>query len=117
MDIPRNTSSDSSALESLGKLFVTLACLPITICTRAWAVSTLWNWFVAPQFALPRLTILTAVGFTMAVSLITFDLGKAMNEAAKSDDEWGLKLAKSVIGALIFYPVAVGFGWVVHLFY
>lgn len=117
MDIPRNTSSESTPLESLGKVFVTLLVLPLSIFMRGWAISTLWNWFVAPPFDAPRLTVIMAVGLSMAMSLFTTDFNKLINDASKDESDWGTNLVKSVVIALVCYPIVVGFGWVVHLFY
>ncbi len=111
------TTSSDSALESIGKLFVGGLLLVLNLVSRGWAISTLWNWFVAPPFNAPRLTILSAIGLAMAVTLFTFDWRKAIKEAAEDKDkEWGKASQTSFIIAVIGYPFAVFAGWMVHSF-
>lgn len=111
------STTPSTALESLGKAFVTLLILPFTCFMRGWAISTLWNWFVAAPFNAPHLTVLTAVGLSMAINLFTFDFNKAIKDASEDETDWSTNLVKSVIIAVVCYPITVGFGWMIHLFY
>ncbi len=111
------TPNTDTPLESLGKVFVTLLVLPLSFFMRGWAISTLWNWFVAAPFNAPHLTVLMAVGVSMVVTLLTFSISKTMREVMADDRSWAINLFESLLVALVCYPVIVAVGWLVHLFY
>ena len=75
-----------------------------------YAISILWDWFVAPVFGVAAINIPQAIGLTLIVQYLTHQ-------------EQGTKPAKDVASALIegvfkaaFKPLlTVAFGWLVTL--
>lgn len=107
-----STSTDT-VLESLGKLFVSGLLLALQLVARGWAISTLWNWFIAPLDA-PRLGIVSAIGLSMAVSLFIFDWSKAIRESKIDTRDFSEKMGESFGISVLGYPITVGIGYLVH---
>ena len=76
---------------------------------NGWAMATLWNWFVAPTFHIPTLSIQIAWGISILVHLFNNDI-----ETKKAND------TEELVGKFIFYLLspllAVGTGWLVLKF-
>jgi hypothetical protein len=89
-------------------LILFVATVALSSILNGWALSILWEWFMVPVFALPSLTIPTAIGISLVVSYLTHhyvDTDKDEENAAK-------------VGMYAFLkPVVVlAIGWVVKQF-
>lgn len=74
---------------------------------EGWAVSTLWNWFVATTFGLPRLFIPLAIGLAMTATVFQVPPCKARKEES---------IDRSI--QLICQPFfCVLFGWIIKEFF
>lgn len=108
------TSSDTSTLAAFGQFALSLVLGALGFISRGWAVSTIWNWFVATSFNAPRLGIVSAIGLSIAVSILTTNLSQSIKEVNADKRETSEKLLESFLISVIAYPVWVGFAWVVH---
>ena len=93
-------------MRPLGILVLTVLLLLI----RAIVFSMLWSWFVAPVFHLPALTVGAACGLMILAAV--FLPGWETNWNEQSD---GQKM-DWFIQSMAINEVALGMGWVVHLF-
>lgn len=74
---------------------------------NGWALSTIWGWFVVPTFGVPALSIPTAIGISIVLSLLTHqpDLRKENGDFSKA------------FTYLFLRPfLVVGIAWIVKLF-
>jgi len=79
---------------------------------RAYVISMLWGWFIAPPFHLPDISLSTAFGFSLIVRTFTqYIPGSSEKGKVKN---WG-ELVGMMCGQLIGYVVALGPGWLIHV--
>lgn len=107
-----STSTDSSALELVGKFAVSMTLVFLGFLMRGWVASHLWNWFIAAPFNAPILGVWSAVGFGTVVSIFTIDFSKTLKQ---DDKEWGASALRSLSIIGLAYPVMLGMGYLIHL--
>jgi uncharacterized membrane protein len=76
---------------------------------RGWVLCWLWLWFIVPVFGLPHLSIVQAIGFSLVVNFLTASLSEMKEEDKKP-------VSERAINGLIFNFIALGIGYIVHLF-
>lgn len=77
---------------------------------RAWALVTLWGWFIVPVFVgAPVITMPVAIGISLLVGMFTQHLQDKVADPKKSKTE---AFADSLARAIIGPTVTVGFGWI-----
>lgn len=108
------TTPTPTPLELVGQFTISISLFALSFVARAWAISTLWNWFVAAPFNAPHLTLLMAVGVSMVVNIFTANLGKKIDQA-KVTKTWRERIT-TTMGVIAAYPAFVATGWVVHHF-
>lgn len=87
--------------------FTLIVVLPLMTLWQGWAVSTVWNWFVAP---LGVATISTAIG--AGLSLVAMSMRPMLRKGPvteKEKVEYWTKVA-------LFPPMIVAVGWVIKTF-
>ncbi len=87
------------------KLLIYLVLAVPAVYTGGWAVATLWQWFIVPLGA-ASLGVWHAAGLHVLVSTLTLRSNAATKDIGMSDF-----IAKS----FVVPPLAVGFGWLLHL--
>lgn len=88
-----------------------VAAIVVAALLKGWALTVLWGWFVAPVFHLPQLSLPAAIGLGAIVSFLTWE-GVDAQEPERTRTE---RIARVIV--VWSRPLlAVGFGWVVHLF-
>lgn len=103
---------DEKFLTCLGALALVVGALVVGIPMSGWALSVLWGWFVVPVFNVPNLSIAQAVGLSCIVSFFkSYKTGEPDKDKSWVDVAVGL-----IVSALLAPLLAVGFGWIVHLF-
>ena len=84
-----------------------LALFPLISIYRGFVLCKLWVWFITPIFNCRPLTLAEAIGFSIVVYFLTPTNSQA------SKEKWDLKMkVQMALGPLI----ALGIGYVVHLF-
>lgn len=78
---------------------------------RAWAVTTLWNWFVFPQYHITCPSYPYILGLSCLISL--FQPYEESDTKGKSVTE---VMTSCYAKLLLRYPLAVVFGWILHKF-
>jgi len=83
---------------------ITIIFILILVCVlRAWVIMKLWNWYIAPVFGIPELT----VAYSFGVSLLVFYM--VYRRARSDENESPLALITSAVMAAGF---ALLFGWI-----
>ena len=100
----RETIVRYGAREGAGSIASDFLFLIADILFGGFCTMVLWGWFISPTFSLTTLSIAQAIGLNIFVSLFT----------ARSNDGRD-KLERRVIYYLTLL-VALGLGWIVHLF-
>jgi hypothetical protein len=75
---------------------------------RAFVISTLWGWFVAPAFHLPEISMSTAFGFGLLASMFTNP------STADTKDKGWWDLVGMMFGQLVGFGFTLALGWLVH---
>ena len=90
------------------KAVVMVVLWVLVLVAEAFALATLWNWFIVPVFGVANMTIIAGVGISLIVSVLSYNAFAP----TKSPDDIIEAEIKSIAMALI----TVGVGWVVTLF-
>lgn len=93
----------------LTTLFTVFIVGPILLIEQGWAISTLWNWFIAPLGA-PTIGIATALGISLTVSLMR------MKGTRKEQEPTRKERLERLVGLFLVPLVGVGIGWIVLQF-
>lgn len=113
--VPSSSSSDS-VLESIDKFVFQLFAGFLLALSKGWAISVLWGWFIAGPFGAPRIGIALGIGIAFVYSAISINMPKTIKDTADDKTPWTKSVATSFAASVIAYPMAVGVGWIVHLF-
>jgi hypothetical protein len=90
------------------KVATLILLTPFTAFLRGYALVMLWRWFLVPTFGVHELRVVNAIGLMWLVQYVTHD------SSIKRDSSQD---TITIIGIAILGPLmAVGFGWVIHLF-
>jgi hypothetical protein len=91
-------------------MVVTVLCLAVG--RLAWAgfvLSKLWGWFIAYSFNAPILSLNGAIGVMLVVSFLT-------HKESDNKDITAELVGRAANNAVFTPAVALGIGWIVHLF-
>ena len=100
----------NNSLKTIG-VFTFSLCIaaPLLALWQGWAVSMLWNWFVAPM-GVPAITILTGAGLTLVCGAI-----RARNTKSTSDESQTDRFER--LAAMVLIPaITVFIGWIIKTF-
>lgn len=92
---------------TMKEILAVLAGVIVVFMIKSFAVATMWNWFVHPLLAVPRLTIFYALGLMTMLSLLS------PKRTTVTSLEDFVKFARNSIPEIL---IAMGFGWTFHLF-
>lgn len=95
-------------MKTIGILTTSLAVMIIALLWRGFVFAKLWAWFIVPVFALPGLTIGTAIGVAAVVSFLTAKVD--VKEKEKQTLEY---FYQSVVVALVHPATCLLFGWII----
>ena len=101
-----------SCSSQLGLFFLLFLSAFVGIVTKGWVLSVIWSWFIVPVTGLPLLSIPMAIGFSVAVGLIT-------QQSQKIDTEKKELLVSiaEIIGYGVLAPLfTLGFAWIIYQF-
>ena len=98
-------------------LFMLVICLPLTL-LRGWVFLMLWSWFVTPVFNLPALNLAVSVGLCTLIGFFTSALGVDVSRIKQSvlDMDQNKLYIESVISSILWSLIALGTGFIAHLF-
>lgn len=94
-------------MENFLKFIGTVVVVVISTLLGAYALSTLWGWFIVSKFGLPSLGYAEAIGVNMVVAYMTHQIPLKGEQRATSE-----LLLIGIMKPLI----ALGVGWVVLQF-
>ena len=86
-----------------------IAALALSAYVYGYVLSVLWGWFIVPAFALPSISISTAIGMTIIFSFLQGPTPD--DDKSQSNDE----LIEKTINAFVRPLVALTFGWIITL--
>lgn len=85
-----------------------LALMPASCLWTAWVVTRLWSWFVVPQFHMAPLSLTAVIGLNALILLYRHMPSTKQAKEESWSDLW--------LRALLIPAVALGVGYVAHLF-
>lgn len=98
-------------MEAFYKIIVILVLTVLSVLAGAWALSTLWAWFIVP-IGFPAIGWAHAYGIMMLLNLFKL---KASDFDTKIDTGFEESI-KRLLFFILTYTIAVGFGWITLLF-
>jgi hypothetical protein len=102
-------NEEMSGAQSLFAITVIVAAIPL----RAWAIVTLWRWFVVEPYGVRPLSRPVAFGLTLMLSLVTTSSADVFDRPEKSAHA---KVAEGFAMGIAAPLLALGFGAVARLF-
>lgn len=100
--------SQESKNEALGGCLVLLTLTPVAIMVQAWAIRTIWAWFIVPEFGAKPLSFIGAYGISTFAGLISYKGG--FTSKGKTMEE----ILGAFVGSAFVYPLmTVGIAWLV----
>lgn len=107
-----NNSSDK-VWGCFGMFIAFVVILVLSTVLGGWVMSILWAWFVVPTLGLPAISIVEAIGLTMAIRVLVNGYGSTSNK--KYDDL--SDLIANMVTVLFGMPLMLlGIGYIIHLF-
>lgn len=101
----------------LAFIIMLLVTIPLTF-LRGWVFIMLWSWFVTPVFNLPMLNMPVSIGLCTIIAYFTSVVG--LDTATLKLELLGKSQTKvfteTVISSIIWSLMALGTGYVAHLF-
>lgn len=85
---------------------LSLLCVLVTIPLRAWALMTLWGWFVVPLGA-PAVTLWHMAGVSLLLSAMLWRYRKDADLTAE-------QAVEAVIASALYPPLVVGLAYIIH---
>ena len=104
-------------MKIVGLVIGWILLLPLSSIWYGFVLSVLWTWFVVPAFQVPALSIVLAIGVTMAIRMITSTpspSGYKEDESKKKSA--GLHLFDVAAYSFLYPLFALAFGAIVHAF-
>lgn len=90
------------------------ALIAVATILKGWVLTYLWSWFIVPNFGLPELSIVSAIGICMVAGFLT---SKYTGDIKREKEDDPAKLFGTLFSYMIRMPlVMLGIGWIVHLF-
>lgn len=96
-------------MEALVYLIAWTVLVLVSTILRGWCLSILWGWFVVSTFGLPPLSITQAIGVSLVVSFLTYELPDHQKVERSEAEKLGRGIAISVLLQLLY----LGVGWIV----
>jgi hypothetical protein len=96
-------------MKLLGYITATIITMIYAAMLNGWALSLLWAWFIIPTFELPKLSIPAAIGLSMVVAYLTYQVRN--NKDEEKEKYWeslvrgGLTTTTKALFALLFGAV------------
>ena len=100
------------AITVLGIIVAFALAITVGAIINGWVLSILWEWFIAPVFNLPSLSLPLAIGLALVISYLTYQ--NIDCKPKESDD--GDAVIKLVMVMVLRPLLVLFFGWVIHLF-
>lgn len=104
-------ATDQSCTVALLLTIAVMVMIPVGAIANGLALSTLWGWFIIPAFGAPALSIVTAIGLAMVVSYMTYQYNETQQAGNTTT-----ALIKAIIMTILRPAMALGVGYIVHLF-
>jgi len=96
-------------LKAIIKLLVAIIMIPVSTVINGWVLSILWGWFIVPAFNQPSLSVIAAVGVSITIRFVTYQISDIKTEYQKD--------AHELFGMSFIMPFIILFiGWLVTLF-
>jgi hypothetical protein len=99
-------------MASIGWFVGVLALLALSLIWRGYVLAVLWGWFAVPTFGLPELALAPAMGLSLVVSFLTYQI----DATKKQEGSEMARFTKAAAHSLLMPALALGVGWVVHQF-
>jgi hypothetical protein len=98
-------------VKTLGIIVAIIAAMFLSAIWSGWVLTVLWGWFIVPLFGLPALSLVYAIGFSLVVRFLVFQIP---NTTKNEDTSYKIyeAAAYSVVQPLVF----LGVGFIVTLF-
>lgn len=93
------------------QVMVTLLLWPLAAVVRGFVLQVLWGWFMVTTFALAALTIPQALGLSMTVSFLTYQIS---NRKPNTDTDH--TAVEMTVTGIMWSGMALAMGWIIHLF-
>lgn len=108
----QNTTRENN-MKAFGWICSYLLLIPLSITFSGYALSILWDWFIATQFGLGSISIPSAIGLALIINYTTYqsDIEKDNEKMEHSE-----RLGKAVGMAIVRPSMALFTGWVITLF-
>lgn len=87
----------------------------VAIFSEGFVIMKLWGWYVVPEFAVPPMTIITAIGISLLWGIVSLKRRDYWPKQNDDDEELADKLALSTTPVIIYW-VAFFTGWALLAF-
>lgn len=84
-----------------GQIILVLILFPVSAFIRAWAIATLWAWFIVPAFGVQELSYKTALGLGLVAAIIHPMESPTSNEEKTTTQRWGEAFGRGIVVPLI----------------
>lgn len=102
--------------DKIGCAFFLLS-LPVGAVWGGYVLSTLWGWFITPKFeGAPEIGVASAIGISLIIRYLTNHTGYDPVKELLDTRTRLQKFSHGIASLLVGPAMALGFGWVVHLF-
>jgi hypothetical protein len=98
-----------SILIALVGVCALFAVIALGMVWRGYVFSILWGWFAVPQFGLPELPVVAAIGVSILIGFATYQHQRGPKDTRSTSDAIAV-----AAGNVFLYPLMVlGLGWIV----
>lgn len=105
-------------LQALIVICASFAIAPLLALWNAWAMSTIYGWFLADLPGAPKLAIPHWMGISLIVGLLLSFLHKPKEKKGDEDDKDALmRMGESAVTAILTPLTFLAFAWVYHLLF
>lgn len=94
-------NDDVSTAGCFGSIFGFITLFLVGAFLKAWAIATLWAWFIVPAFGVQQLTYKTAIGLSLIAGIVHTVESPSNSENKTTGEIWGAAFAKAILGPLI----------------
>ena len=99
-------------MKIIGFIVTTIVLMIYAAILNGWALAKLWSWFIVQTFSLPALSIPAAIGLSLVVSYLTYQISYKPKE---NDSAYWEKLVEGGLTATAKPIFALLFGAIVKL--
>ena len=109
-----STRNNRELTDAVGTLIFGFVMFVPLVLFYGWAIKVMWNWFIPTTFSsAPSLTIGTAVGLSLVVSIFQMDVAKREEEEQHGKSLFEKTLTK-VFTKVLATLFILGYGAIVH---